>query len=114
MIQLPFPPSTNNLFATVSRKRIKSEAYKSWLTAAGWELKAQNPTPIKGAFRFSMVCYPPDRRRRDLDNLAKAPLDLLKTHGVIEDDSLSRSIHLEWAEGPMMVPAHVRVTVEPA
>ena len=114
MIQLPLPPSTNNLFATVSRKRVKSQAYTRWLSAAGWELKAQNPEPIKGRFHFTMVVYPPDKRRRDLDNLLKAPLDLLKTHGVIEDDSLAQSISVSWSESPMIVPAHVRVTVEPA
>ena len=119
MIQLAYPPTTNNLFSTIrvkgKEKRIPSQAYTAWKNAAGWELKAQKPTPIKGRFHFSMVVFPPDKRRRDLDNLLKAPLDLLKTHGVIEDDSLAQSVKAEWApDSPMMIPAHVVVTVEPA
>jgi crossover junction endodeoxyribonuclease RusA len=34
-----------------------------------------------------MDAFPPDRRRRDLDNLAKPTLDALEHAGVYEDDS---------------------------
>jgi crossover junction endodeoxyribonuclease RusA len=34
-----------------------------------------------------MDAFPPDRRRRDLDNLPKAVLDSLAHAGVYEDDS---------------------------
>lgn len=34
-----------------------------------------------------VVAYPPDRRRRDLDNILKATLDALQYAGVFEDDS---------------------------
>lgn len=114
MIQLPLPPSVNNLFVNAGKRRVKSARYTEWLKAAGWELQAQKPAKVSGTFRFTMVAYRPDRRRRDLDNLIKPVLDLLKTHGVIEDDHLTQSIHATWADGPMIVPAHVRVTVEAA
>ncbi len=35
-----------------------------------------------------MDAFPPDRRRRDLDNLQKASLDSLAHAGVFQDDSL--------------------------
>lgn len=110
---LPFPPTANHLFATVSRKRIKTEAYRVWLQAAGWELKSQNPAKVSGEYRMSVLAFRPDRRRRDIGNIEKAISDLLVSHGIVEDDHLARSIHLEWADTPMIVPAHVRVTVEP-
>jgi crossover junction endodeoxyribonuclease RusA len=34
-----------------------------------------------------IVAYYPDRRRRDLDNLFKAPLDAMMKAGVYDDDS---------------------------
>lgn len=34
-----------------------------------------------------MDAFPPDRRRRDLDNLQKPVLDVLQHAGVYEDDS---------------------------
>ena len=40
-----------------------------------------------GALSVSILAYPPDRRRRDLDNTLKAPLDVLARCGVYEDDS---------------------------
>jgi len=35
-----------------------------------------------------MDAFPPDRRRRDLDNLQKPLLDALEKAGIYEDDSL--------------------------
>ena len=34
-----------------------------------------------------MLVFPPDRRRRDIDNLPKAVLDSLEFAGVFENDS---------------------------
>jgi crossover junction endodeoxyribonuclease RusA len=44
--------------------------------------------PIVGSLAIQIDVYPPDRRRRDLDNILKALLDSLSHAGVIEDDSL--------------------------
>lgn len=38
--------------------------------------------------------YPPDRRRRDLDNILKSLLDSITHAGVIEDDSLIDDLHI--------------------
>lgn len=38
-------------------------------------------------FGVSIVAYPPNRRRHDLDNLLKALLDSLQVAGVFFDDS---------------------------
>ena len=32
VLDLPLPPSTNHLFATVGRKRIKTKKYKQWIS----------------------------------------------------------------------------------
>ena len=53
----------------------------------------------------------PDKRRRDLDGLAKAPLDLLVTLGIIENDYLAQRITLAWSG---TVGGLVHITLEAA
>lgn len=95
---IPFPPSVNGLFAG-KKRRFTSGAYKAWQEEAGKTLQLQSPLPafsgpVSLTFRFGR----PDKRRRDLFNLVKAPEDLLVKHGVIEDDSLVERGTVEWAE----------------
>jgi crossover junction endodeoxyribonuclease RusA len=42
---------------------------------------------MMGRLAIKIAAYPPDRRRRDLDNILKALLDSLTFAHVIEDDS---------------------------
>ena len=112
-ITLPWPPAVNNLFVNAGKRRIKSERYKAWLTEAGWELRRQRPESVVGRFCVTITAHAPDNRVRDLDGLAKAPLDLLTTHGVIEDDHLARSLHIIWSDVAPSMPGFVIVTITP-
>lgn len=76
------PPSTNNIY---HGRRYKTETYISWATAAGWEIKAQHPAPVKGRLRVRLEV--PFRLNRDVDNGAKALLDLAASLGLIENDN---------------------------
>lgn len=40
-----------------------------------------------GRLRVDIEVYPPDRRKRDIDNVCKATLDALAKAGVYQDDS---------------------------
>ena len=40
-----------------------------------------------GRLRVEIEVYPPDRRKRDIDNVCKATLDALAKAGVYQDDS---------------------------
>tara|TARA_R100001594_G_scaffold133587_1_gene174357 strand:+ start:245 stop:532 length:288 start_codon:yes stop_codon:yes gene_type:complete len=51
-------------------------------------------TPVAVAIQ----AFPPDRRRRDLDNIQKVLLDALQTAGCFDDDSQIN--HLEIHRGP--------------
>lgn len=86
IVKLPFPPSTNNLFINVKRGRIRSQKYDEWLKEASWELARRKPPEVTGPVRLAYVFGIPDRRKRDLDNLIKAPQDLLVKFGIIEGD----------------------------
>jgi Holliday junction resolvase RusA-like endonuclease len=114
VIRLPMPPPLNNLFVNRRGGRAKSGRYESWITEAGLKLNMQRPTPVSGHFAVTMVFVRPDRRRRDLDGLAKAILDLFVKHGVTDDDALCDSIWLRWSAGEPDPSGGVSVTVEAA
>lgn len=87
-LSLPFPPSTNNLFAQAGKKRVSSaraSAYARSVLAAVLATGASRG--LAGELRAVLAVYAPDLRRRDLDNLCKAPLDGLVKAGVMADDS---------------------------
>lgn len=98
-INLPFPVSVNGMFANVmGRGRVKTVPYKEWLQEAGWMLKSQSVEPFDGPVEIHAIVCPPDKRRRDLDNLWKPILDLLTHHKVIADDSFEcvRALYISW------------------
>lgn len=117
VLLLPFPPGVNNLFANVGKRRVVSKRYAAWRKAAKRGLSSQDPEGqafVTGPFTIAMTFDRPDRRKRDLDGLAKAPLDLLVTMGVIEDDHLAQRITLEWSDAKPAKPGSVTITLEAA
>jgi crossover junction endodeoxyribonuclease RusA len=50
-------------------------------------LAARRVQPLQGPLAVEVEIYPPDLRRRDLDNLQKAVLDALAHGGAYVDDS---------------------------
>ncbi|MFY9291715.1 MAG: RusA family crossover junction endodeoxyribonuclease [Methylorubrum rhodinum] len=113
-LRLPFPPGLNNLFKNVARGRARTARYDAWIAEASLALRRQRPAAITGGFKVDFVFDRPDRRRRDLDGLAKAILDLLGKSGVIVDDHLAEDIRLRWSGMPPQKPGGVLVLLEPA
>ena len=104
---LPLPPSVNNLFAGRT-KRFPSKLYRAWRTEAGAALAAQRPLPsFSESVEVTLSIGKPDRRKRDLDNLFKAPLDLLVEFGVLADDHLVHRLSASWA--PDVVGCRVEI-----
>lgn len=110
-LTLPYPPTANNLYRNAGKKRVKSEGYTAWLTEAGWLVRSQRALLVPGRYRLSLIATAPDRRARDIDNLVKPVSDLLKKAGVIEEDSLAKSVFAEWSDDPPAKPGSVRVSV---
>jgi crossover junction endodeoxyribonuclease RusA len=100
-IELPFPPSTNAIWRAVNGRNIKSKPYRVWEREAGTELLTQNPDKHEGPVNITMTFGLPDKRRRDIDNLAKPVNDLLVKHQVIQRDDVAflRSLTLKIGEG---------------
>ncbi len=97
--ELPYPPTTNNLFTNAVKGRVKSLRYRKWLTVAGQNIMAQGRRRINGQVSLSIAVTKPDNRKRDLSNLIKAVEDMLVSMAVIEDDSLIQRISIQWDAG---------------
>jgi crossover junction endodeoxyribonuclease RusA len=55
--------------------------------------------------------FPPDKRRRDMDNAWKVVADSLTKARVWQDDSLIKSLNLEWGE--VQKGGLIRVLIQP-
>jgi crossover junction endodeoxyribonuclease RusA len=87
---LPYPPSANSYWRHVGRKVLISEqgrAYRTAVQATCLEQLRLAPVPLRGRVSVEVTAYPPDKRRRDLDNLQKALFDSLTHAGLWLDDS---------------------------
>src|SRR5258706_9307466 len=89
VVNLPTPPSTNALWSNVAGKgRVKTQSYREWREAAGWDLRCQRPRSVPGVVAVTILAgLPEQRRKRDADNLIKPLLDLITEHRIIDDDS---------------------------
>jgi crossover junction endodeoxyribonuclease RusA len=93
---LPWPPSVNHYWKSNGTRRFISPQAKQWLEEAIWLLKQAKGgrPPIAGEVAVFVIAWPPDRRRRDLDNLLKAILDALVKAGALQDDHQVAEVHL--------------------
>ncbi len=111
LTKLPVPPAANNLFFNASHGgRLRSARYRAWRSAAGWLVRLQAPRRVRGPVAIS-ITIEEGASRADLDNLAKAPIDLLCELQLIEGDhrDVIREVTLRWGavEG-------LRIDVRPA
>lgn len=96
VLNLPYPPSANRLWRRSGARIHKSTRYTDWLRDAGFLAMNQRPGSLRGPYRLTIQAVRPDKRKRDLDNLIKPTNDLLKTIGVVEDDSDCEIISVRW------------------
>ena len=87
-LNFPWPPSVNTYWRHPGGgKHLISAKGRSYRKEVGWEAKAQKCAYSEfGRLSVEIWAYPPDARRRDLDNLLKAILDAL-TGIAWKDDS---------------------------
>lgn len=108
-IELPYPPSINHYWRRVGHRTLISREGRRFREHVVTILAARRITPLSGALEVKIDVYPPDNRRRDIDNVQKALLDALQQGGAYLDDSQIIDLHAR-KRGPRS-PGLVRVTL---
>lgn len=103
-LSLPFPPSVNTYWRApnkgplAGRHLISMEGRKfrsDSLACVLVQLRTR-PQAIAESIAVDVVLYPPDARKRDLDNYLKAVLDALTHAGIWHDDSQIKHLTVSW------------------
>lgn len=88
-LALPYPPTVNHYYGQRPKggKFIKpaGKSFRVEVMAVAMQERACNY--ITDDIHIEIDAYPPDNRKRDLDNINKALLDALESAGVFKDDS---------------------------
>lgn len=97
-LTLPYPPSVNHykrvgrLTTTKNGKiyqpRVNSSAttrfyYEVWMKVRGMKIEGLGEADI----HLDLEVYPPDKKKRDIDNILKPTIDALMNSGLFKDDS---------------------------
>lgn len=93
VLQLPWPPSLNQYWRHIAKGPLagrtliseKGRAYR--ITVAGEVLAQMRASALTDRLAVRIDAYPPDLRKRDLDNIPKGLLDALTHTRVWEDDA---------------------------
>jgi crossover junction endodeoxyribonuclease RusA len=91
---VPYPPSLNTYYRIYQGRILLSEKARAYLNdfkyalwGCSWYRKELLKMPFMEELEVCIEVYPPDKRKRDLDNTLKCLLDSMQKCGIYKDDS---------------------------
>jgi crossover junction endodeoxyribonuclease RusA len=116
-LKLPWPPSLNTYWRSPNKgplagRTLISEKGRAYREAVLWGLTTEKlpaDSLLTARLSVALYAYPPDKRRRDLDNLPKAILDALTHAGVWADDEQIDQLSIQRCE--QRKGGHIRVVI---
>lgn len=86
-LELPWPPSINHYWRHAKGRHFISLEGRLYRETVFWKASHyRNQFKPKDKLQIHINAYPPDRRKRDLDNLLKSLLDSLQHAQIYNDD----------------------------
>ena len=97
---LPFPPSVNRLWRFNGPRMYRTKVYTDWAEDSVRHLQQQQmpPAPIDYPIAIELAVGQPDKRKRDIDNVNKAVLDLLEHVDILENDHYVHDLRSYWSD----------------
>ena len=108
-LELPYPPSINHYWRRVGPRTLISREGRRFRRDVTAILAAMEIEPLAGPLVVEVEVFPPDNRRRDIDNVQKALLDALAHGGAYHDDSQIARLTVERRQ--VVDGGHVRVRI---
>lgn len=115
-LTVPFPPTTNNLFLNVGKRRVPTKSYRAWRELAAVQIDNQmiGQAAITGPYHAVIELQRPDKRGRDVSNYAKAIEDSLVLCRVVRDDADCLSLMMKWSDQKPVKGANAFIELEAA
>lgn len=108
IITVPFPPSINRLRTVARGRLITSKVYRDWTVLASSQARLQRPQRIAGHVSVHISLNIGSKRKYDIDNFAKALLDLIDKHlDLIDNDNLVDRLLIDRQGVPVGATIHV-------
>ncbi len=96
--KFPLPPSVNRIWRNIGSRTILSLEARVYRQTVQSIVQCHLFEIFVGPIAVDILVFPPDRRRRDIDNLQKALLDSLQHAGVFADDNQIQRLSIERRE----------------
>jgi crossover junction endodeoxyribonuclease RusA len=108
---LPYPPSVNNYWGFSRSRRFLTPKANTFKQLVHYKvLESKYPSFGRSYIRVGVELYPPDRRKRDIDNPLKPLFDSLVAAGLFDDDS--QIVELVVFRKEVIKGGSCRVTIE--
>lgn len=87
ILLLPYPPTINHYYGVRGKTRFIKPDGLEFRRLVAEKVAQKSNSMILGKVTIQIQICPPDKRKRDIDNVLKALLDSLTKAGVWKDDS---------------------------
>lgn len=86
-LKLPYPPSVNHYWGQVGTKKFIGKKGKEFRQKVYICALNARQGVLNGRLEVKVYLYPPDKRKRDIDNILKSLLDAMEHAHIYENDS---------------------------
>jgi len=107
-IKLPWPPTVNTYYTIARNRKILSKRGREYKKEVAVLLLNEDRS-VTGRVEVYIDAFPPDKRKRDIDNIIKPLLDCLTDASVWGDDSQVDVLRIRRKE--ITKPGYVRVYI---